>query len=192
MLRMTVYVMRAPRIPPTMTYLGDTCISPAMGSLPVKSQITTQVMNAVSCTQPAATHTLVCFVTSVLNTPCMLINAPDSNAMTNPISFLSCLSIIFPVSLAFPLNIILFQAKELSCICICCIIVPTGGAVYEYHYKSPIPDVVMAHEDTCPIFRLPSCLWGRRYPCRHFPGMETAARHTSAGAASLRPDSGCQ
>ena len=42
--------------------------------------------------------TLVCFVTSVLNTPCMLIKAPDSNAMINPMYYFPAFPFILPLS----------------------------------------------------------------------------------------------
>ena len=44
----------------------------------------TQAINALNCTHPDDTQILVCFVTSVLNTPCILIRAPETRAIINP------------------------------------------------------------------------------------------------------------
>ena len=55
-----------------------------MLSLPVKSHAATHTRNAENCTQPVDTHKLVCFVTFVLNTPWMLIKAPEIKADRNP------------------------------------------------------------------------------------------------------------
>lgn len=94
-LRITVNVITAPIRPPESRYTGDTENSPRTGGLPVKNQITTHATRAVAWTQPEATHTLVCFVTPVLNTPCILINAPERSAVTIPA--ISCPPVIIDV-----------------------------------------------------------------------------------------------
>ena len=84
-LRTTVYVIKAPIIPPRSMYFGSTCRIPEIFYLPEKYQMTIQVINAVSCTHPADTQMLVCFVTPVFKTPWMLISAPEINAMIKPV-----------------------------------------------------------------------------------------------------------
>ena len=84
MLRITVMVIKAPITPPRSVYLFSTCHRTETLSLPVKNHASTHTAKAEICTQPADTHRLVCFVTSVLKTPWILIRAPESSAAKNP------------------------------------------------------------------------------------------------------------
>ena len=68
-LQITVIVINAPIAPPSSRYHGFTRNKSPIGSLPVMHHAARQTANALICTQPAASHVLVCFVTSVLKTP---------------------------------------------------------------------------------------------------------------------------
>ena len=55
-----------------------------ISGLPSITHIIAHVASAVNCTNIAVTHTLLAFVTFVLNAPCKLISAPDIIAIKNP------------------------------------------------------------------------------------------------------------
>src|SRR5699024_11661430 len=77
-------------ISPRSVYLLSTCHTTETLSLPVKNHASTHTAKAEICTQPADTHRLVCFVTSVLKTPWILIRAPESSAAKNQIGRAPC------------------------------------------------------------------------------------------------------
>src|SRR5699024_8855241 len=80
----TVTVIKAPMTPPSKVYLFSTCHSAPMLSRPVKNHATMHTRSAENCTHPVETQRLLCLVTWVLNTPWILISAPDSMAIQNP------------------------------------------------------------------------------------------------------------
>jgi NADPH-dependent 7-cyano-7-deazaguanine reductase QueF len=74
--------MNAPIIPPRRMYLGCTWKSfLKLLFLSEMNQTHRLVISAESCTKLTETHMLVSFVSSVLKTPCILINAPDKMAI---------------------------------------------------------------------------------------------------------------
>ena len=80
----TVNVINAPITPPRSVILLSTLNSFMISGLPSITHIIAQVASAVNCTNIAVTHTLLAFVTFVLNAPCKLISAPDIIAIKNP------------------------------------------------------------------------------------------------------------
>jgi hypothetical protein len=84
MLLITVNVINAPNTPPSKVYLGSTIITSLNEVLSVINHAPRHTMSAVNCTKTFAAQRLEFSVTLVLNTPCMLISAPEIIAIIKP------------------------------------------------------------------------------------------------------------
>ena len=90
--------------PPKSIYLGSTCAIFKNEVRSVHSHAPRHTSNAVNCTNALAVQMPVDFVTWVLNTPWMLISAPETKAIKKPIIgfyHLFFLVVVYPVTGSF-------------------------------------------------------------------------------------------